>query len=72
MSGPRINKSRQSLIFFIVNKNNFLALNNGALNNANMAIYIILRHPVIILDTELTNPDNLTNDLLIPKLLIVS
>ena len=33
-----------------------------------MATYIILRHPVTILVTVLTNSDNLTNDLSILKL----
>ena len=33
-----------------------------------MTSLIGLRHPVIILVTVLTNPDNLTNDLLILKL----
>ena len=34
-----------------------------------MATFIILIHLVTILVTELSNPDNLTNDLLILKLL---
>ena len=33
-----------------------------------MATFIVLRHPVTILVTELSNPDNLTNDLIILKL----
>ena len=37
-----------------------------------MAAFIALRHPVNILDTAFTKPDNLTNDLLILKLLINS
>ena len=31
--------------------------------NKNMATFIVLRHPVTILVTAFTNPDNLTNDL---------
>ena len=38
--------------------------------NANMAAFIALRHPVTIL--VFTNPNNLTNDLLIHKLLIIN
>ena len=34
-----------------------------------MATYIVLRHPVTILVTVFTKPDNLINDLLILKLL---
>ena len=32
-----------------------------------MASFVILRHPVTNLVTDLTNPDNLTNDPLIPN-----
>ena len=35
-----------------------------------MATFVVLRHPVTILVTIFTNPKNLTNDLLILKLLI--
>ena len=32
-----------------------------------MAIFVVLRHPVTILVTDSTNPDNLAYDLFIPK-----
>ena len=34
-------------------------------HTTNMATFVILKHPVTILITDLTNPDNLTNDPLI-------
>ena len=34
-----------------------------------MASFVVLRHPVTILVTDLTNPDNLINDFLIFSLL---
>ena len=33
--------------------------------SANMANFVVLKHPVTILVTDSANPDNLTNDLLI-------
>ena len=50
---------RQSLIFFIVPKTTVLS------TNANMAIFIILRHPVTISVTTFMKTTNLTDDLLI-------
>ena len=41
-------------------------------HTAHMATFIVLRHPVITLVTALTNPDNLTNNHLILKLLITN
>ena len=37
-----------------------------------MATFVVLRHPVTILVTDLTNPDNLTNDLVLLKVLIIN
>ena len=37
-----------------------------------MATFVDLRHPVNILITDFTNPDNLTNDLLILNFLIMN
>ena len=56
---------RQSPIFSYVTKTLFS-------HNANMATFIALRHPVTILVIVFTNPENLTNDLLILKLLIIN
>ena len=39
--------------------------------SANMANFVVLKHPVTILVTDSANPDNLTNDLLILNSLIV-
>ena len=36
-----------------------------------MATFIVLRNPVTILVTVLTNPDNLTNDIFILKLFVL-
>ena len=44
--------------------------NTFSLNTANIATFINIRHPVTILVTVLTNPDNLTSDLTILKLLL--
>ena len=38
---------------------------------ANMTTFVILRHPVTIFVTYLTNPDNLTSDILILDCMII-
>ena len=53
---------RQSPIFFISYKNTFCHIIKK------MATFIALRHPVTILVTVFTNPNNLTNDMFILKL----
>ena len=37
-----------------------------------MATFVVLKHPITVLVTDFTNPDNLTNDLLILKYLLFS
>ena len=51
---------RESSTFFI--------LNTSKSYTTNMATLVILKHPVTILITGFTNPDNLTDDLLILSL----
>ena len=56
-----LNKDSKKCILFVCSNNQFTFCD-----------FIILRHPVTILVTDFTNPDNSTNDLFILNFLILS